>query len=58
MHDFRMLSGETHTNLIFDVVVPYNFKISSKELINTIQQKIFEIDPTFFAVITLDKNYV
>ncbi len=58
MHDFRMVSGETHTNLIFDVVVPYDFKMSSKELINTIQQKIFEFDSTFFAVITLDKNYV
>ncbi len=58
MHDFRMVSGETHTNLIFDVVVPFDFKISSKELTNTIQQKIFEIDPCFFAVITIDKNYV
>ncbi|MBQ9688036.1 cation transporter [bacterium] len=58
MHDFRMVSGETHTNLIFDVVVPYDFKMSSKELINTIQQKTFEIDPSFFAVITIDKNYV
>lgn len=58
MHDFRMVSGETHTNLIFDIVVPYDFKISSKELINTIQQKVFERDSSFFVVITIDKNYV
>lgn len=58
MHDFRMVSGETHTNLIFDVVVPFDFKISSTELINTIQQKLFEVDSSFFVVITIDKNYV
>ena len=58
MHDFRMVTGETHTNVIFDVVVPFNFKMSSTELINLIQQKIFEVDSSFYAVITIDKNYV
>ena len=58
MHDFRMVTGETHTNVIFDVVVPFNFKMSSTELINLIQQKIFEVDNSFYAVITIDKNYV
>lgn len=58
MHDFRMVSGETHTNVIFDVVVPYKFKMSSSELTELIQQKIFEVDSSFFAVITIDKDYV
>ena len=58
MHDFRMVSGETHTNVIFDVVVPYKFKMSSSELTDLIQQKIFEVDSSFFAVITIDKDYV
>ena len=58
MHDFRMVRGETHTNLIFDVVVPYDFEINSKDLINIIQQKVFELDTGYYVVITIDKNYV
>ena len=30
MHDFRVVEGTTHTNLIFDIVVPFKYKMSSK----------------------------
>ena len=33
IHDFRMVQGPTHTNLIFDVVMPFRFKMTEKELI-------------------------
>ena len=58
MHDFRMMSGKTHTNLIFDVVVPYSFKMESKDLINKIQNEVFKIDKTFYVIITIDKKFV
>ncbi len=58
MHDFRMVSGETHTNLIFDVVVPYDFDMTSKKLTKLIQQEIFNINSSYFVVITIDKSYV
>ena len=32
MHDFRMVTGNTHTNLIFDVVVPFKFRLTDDEL--------------------------
>jgi len=61
IHDFRIVKGKTHTNLIFDVVVPFDFKIPSKELINQIEKSINaenELDETFYLVVTIDKNYV
>ena len=58
MHDFRMMSGKTHTNLIFDVVVPYSFNMGSKELISTIQNEVFKIDKSFYVIITIDKKFV
>jgi len=61
MHDFRIVKGKTHTNLIFDVVVPVDFKIQSKELINKIEKSINEKDEVneiYYLVVTIDKNYV
>lgn len=56
-HDFRMVHGPTHTNLIFDVVVPYDYGMSDAEIISYIQTKIEEIDQSYFAVIDIDKEY-
>ena len=58
MHDFRMVSGHTHTNLIFDLVVPYDCKMSDKELKRLVQKKVTEANPEYYAVINIDKNYV
>ena len=56
MHDFRMVNGETHTNLIFDVVVPFNFVIEDDVLCNIIEKKVREIDQSFYAKIEIDKE--
>ncbi|MBP1925788.1 cation diffusion facilitator family transporter [Sedimentibacter acidaminivorans] len=61
MHDFRIVKGKTHTNLIFDVVIPVDFKIPPKELINQIERSINEennADEIYYLVVTIDKNYV
>lgn len=58
IHDFRIVVGTTHTNLVFDVSVPASFKMSPKELARQIDQLIKQIDPTFYTVITVDTNYV
>ena len=57
MHDFRMVKGNTHTNLIFDVVVPFGFKLNDDELKNQVNSKIRENDSKLFTVITVDKDY-
>lgn len=56
MHDFRIVSGPTHTNLIFDVVTPYDYAMSDKELTGLIQQKLQEKNPNYFTVIDVDKK--
>lgn len=58
LHDFRIVEGNTHTNLIFDVVVPHGFKMSDSEIKKAIAKKISEYDTSFFTVITVDKDFV
>ena len=57
IHDFRVVAGPTHTNLIFDMVVPYNFPISDVDLADQVQNKIWKYNPAYFAVIEIDKAY-
>lgn len=57
-HDFRMVAGITHTNLIFDVLVPYNFSMSTTDIKTAIIAKIKNLSPSYYAVITIDKSYV
>lgn len=58
MHDFRMVPGETHTNLIFDVVVPHDVKMSEKELIHSISRRVQQKHPQHNCVIKIDRSYV
>jgi len=56
IHDFRFVEGETHSNLIFDVRVPFELKLSDRDLRDRIDNEISRIDPSFFTVITLDRG--
>lgn len=58
MHDFRIVTGPTHTNLIFDVVTPYGFPLSDTELSDRIIKRIQRDNPNYFAVIDVDKQMV
>ena len=58
MHDFRMVSGPTHTNIIFDIVIPYNCKISDSDIKKTIYKAVHERHDNFFCVIHIDRPYV
>lgn len=58
IHDFRVVKGDTHTNLIFDVLVPVDCDIKSRELVSLIEKEIQQENGTYFAVVTVDKNYV
>lgn len=57
LHDFRVVWGENRKNLIFDVVVPYDFRLTDKELISSIDEKIKETDPAAYPVISVDKDF-
>ena len=56
MHDFRIVTGPTHTNLIFDVAAPYDFSMSDSELETQLKERILRDNPTYFAVIEIDKQ--
>lgn len=59
LHDFRVVFGETHTNMIFDVVVPFEFYLSDEETKKMIQNRVQdEFGKNYFAVITIDKPAV
>ena len=58
MHDFRVVKGYTHTNLIFDVVVPFDCKLSDDELKQSIQQMVRQQNEKLFTVINIDRNYI
>lgn len=56
IHDFRVVFGETHTNLIFDMVVPFNCK-DVGALCDKVQNLVWEINPSLFTVITTEHSY-
>lgn len=59
MHDFRVVMGQTHTNLIFDVVVPYEFALSDEALERQIQMQVnYSLGENYFVVIQVDKAYL
>lgn len=59
LHDFRMVAGPSHTNLIFDVVVPFKCKMEDKELLEEIQRRVqSEIGENYFTVVQIDRYYV
>ncbi len=56
IHDFRMVNGDTHVNLVFDVVVPYDSKITLKD-VHSACEKEFENDETkYYFVIDMDRK--
>ena len=57
LHDFRMVHGDSHSNLIFDVVVPHKFKLSEKELIAQIQEQVRTKHKGYYCVINIDNDY-
>ena len=56
VHDFRVVVGNTHTNLIFDIVVPFDVKISEGEIVETVSRAVNKKRNECFCVITVDRG--
>lgn len=56
MHDFRAVFASTHTNLIFDVVVPYECKLSFQDITDALQEKVLQLGGNYCLKITYDKE--
>lgn len=57
IHDFRMVPGPTHTNVIFDVAVPFDTDLDDDELRKILGARIRDVDSKLNAVIEIDKCY-
>lgn len=57
IHDLRIVPGTTHTNLIFDCVVPFEVKMSHIEVKEKIKEAVKTKEPNYFCVITIDLSY-
>lgn len=58
IHDFRMVRGNTHTNLVFDVVAPYEVNMTEAEIVEAITNKVESLPGNHYAVIEVDRPYV
>ncbi len=58
IHDFRMVQGPTHTNLIFDAVVPYGYDKSDEDVKQGIEDLVTKHWENYFAVVQVEQSYV
>lgn len=57
IHDFRIVDGPTHTNLIFDALLPRKSPLTEQEFNDLITSKIKELDKKYFTVINIDRSF-
>ena len=57
IHDFRMVTGPSHTNVIFDAVVPFDFRLTDAEVEEKIRTAVRMLDGNYFAVVKVEKSY-
>lgn len=56
IHDFRMVNGDTHVNLVFDVVVPYGSKITLKDVHSACEKEFNNDETKYYFVIDMDRK--
>ncbi len=57
IHDFRMVKGITHTNVLFDIAIPIKFKMTKSELKKYLEQEIKTINEKYLLVLQIDQMY-
>lgn len=56
LHDFRLVSGETHTNVLFDVVIPFDCKITLSDVKKSMEKEFQNDDTKYFFIIDVDRK--
>ena len=56
LHDFRLVSGQTHTNMLFDVVIPYDSKITLTDVQEAMKKEFENDEVKYFFVIDVDRK--
>lgn len=58
IHDFRVVESPSHTNLIFDLVIPYGHKQSRQEIADLVADYVKKYNPMYCCVITVEHSFV
>ena len=56
-HDFRMVPGDTHTNVLFDLVIPARYQSDKEKLLKEVGGLVREIDPKFIPKIKIEHSF-
>ncbi len=57
-HDLRLVRGTTHSNVLFDLLVPFKYELSDEELCRRVDGAVKEKHPDYFTVISVDKDMI
>lgn len=57
IHDFRLVSRQDHTDLVFDAAVPFDFRLSDREVEEKIQNAVRVLDSGYRAVVRVERSY-
>lgn len=57
MHDFRIVKGKTHSNIIFDIVIPYHVKQSQQQILDKLNEFIKKEDQVYYLVVSFDRPF-
>lgn len=57
IHDFRVIQGGDHADLVFDAVVPFGFRLSDREVEKKIQSAVGLMDGGYRAVVNVERSY-
>ena len=58
VHDFRAVGGKTHTNLVFDVAVPFECKLSDAEILQRLKDRVALLGENLDAVANIERQNV
>lgn len=58
IHDLRVVPGDTHTNVLFDLVVPPHYEKDQNQLLDYIVEKVKEKNSAYICVIKVDQSYI
>ena len=56
IHDFRMVRGERHTNVLLDVAVPFDITLTHQEIRTTLEKDITACDERYRCIITIEHS--
>ena len=58
IHDLRITPGPSHTNVLFDVVAPYGFRLTDRQICTELTWQLKKRSPRYYPVIQVDHSYV